>query len=234
MTVLDTTDRVNTVRAKLRMSPSHRMIAALTPSSLALSSTASTIWDTAYSPNTDGPNTVRASSTPTAKLLIRTTIVFSRLHRVPDRTRLSRSFGACSAASTRGRSDAAIGYIGGSTTTARAGPMTSATRPGRRCAPAAACRTAMYTVRSRNASRPMAARAAAPPMVSSSPSPWPSLRAANTMTHTPADTAMGTARPAPGSRGQMASGLSSVRNQGTRNSSATHTLTTATATRPRW
>ena len=135
------------------MSPSHRMMAALTPSSLALSRTARTIWDTAYSPNTEGPNTVRASSTPTAKLLTRTTMVFSMLHRVPDRTRLSRSWAGCSAgARTRGRSDAAIGYSGGSRTTASAGPIASATRPGRRCAPAPACRTATYTVRSRKAS----------------------------------------------------------------------------------
>ena len=34
-------------------------------------------------------------------------------------------------------------------------------------------------------------------------------------------------------RGQMAKGLSSVRNHGTRNSKATATLTTATASRPR-
>src|ERR1700722_7296970 len=86
------------------MSPSHRMMAALTPSSLALSRTARTIWDTAYSPNTEGPNTVRASTTPTAKLLTRTTMVFSMLHRVPDRTRLSRSRAGWSpGASTRGR-----------------------------------------------------------------------------------------------------------------------------------
>jgi len=80
----------------------------------------------------------------------------------------------------------------------------------------------------------MAASAAAAPIASGVSPPWPSRSAATTMPHTPADTAMGTARPAPGSRGQIARGLSSVRNHGTRNSSATQTLTTATATRPCW
>ena len=43
-------DRVNTVRAKLRTSPSQRTIAALTPSSFVLRRTASTTCDTAYKP----------------------------------------------------------------------------------------------------------------------------------------------------------------------------------------
>src|ERR1035438_71651 len=111
ITVLAATDNVNTVRAKLRMSPSHRMIAALTPSSFALSRIARTICDTAYRPYTLGPNTVRASMAPTAKLLTRTTIVFSRLHCAPERTLLSRSRAAGSADgwSTRARSGEAIG-----------------------------------------------------------------------------------------------------------------------------
>ena len=47
---LDIRDRVNTVRAKLRTSPSQRTIAALMPSSFVLSRTDSTTCDTAYRP----------------------------------------------------------------------------------------------------------------------------------------------------------------------------------------
>src|SRR5215470_9492304 len=136
MSVLEATDKVKTVRAKLRMFPSHRMMAPLTPSSLALSRTASTICDTAYRPHTDGPNTVRASHTPTRKLQTRTTTVLSALHLAPAATLLPspRSAVGCSARGSGGET----GYMRGPRVTARAGPRTSATRPGLRAEPAAA------------------------------------------------------------------------------------------------
>ena len=229
-------DRVKTVRAKLRISPSHRMIAALTPSSFALSRTARTICDTAYRPYTSGPNTVRASTTPTRKALTRITMLFSMLHRVPTRTLLSRSALSRSALAavragrtTRGRSGAVHGYSGGSSATASAGPMTSATRSGSRAAPAAACRTARYTVRSRNISRPTAASAADAPTANCTPSCRAIRRATNTISQTPAAADAGTAS---GMLGQMARDLSSVKYKSTRNNAATRTSSTATARMP--
>ena len=118
--VLAIRDRVNTVRAKLRTSPSQRTIAALTPSSFVLSRTASTTCDTAYRPYTVGPNTVRASTTPTAKPPTRTTMLFSALHRVPDRTLLSRSGLTCSSADG----------VAPAGTRARGGKVTASSSPG--------------------------------------------------------------------------------------------------------
>src|SRR5215472_4375908 len=91
ISVLEATASVNTVPANLRTSPSQRTIAKLTPSSLALCSTARMTWDTAYSPNASGPKTVRASTTLVAKLATRRTTVFSMLQRAPDRTLRPRS-----------------------------------------------------------------------------------------------------------------------------------------------
>src|SRR5215831_10141888 len=115
MRVLDIADSVKTVRAKLRTLPSHRMMAPVTPSSLALSRTASTICDTAYRPHAEGPNTVRASTAPTRKVQTRTTAVFSALHLAPAATLLPRPLSAIGW-SERG-SGVATGYRGGAMVT---------------------------------------------------------------------------------------------------------------------
>ena len=144
------------------------------PSSFALSRMVMTTWETAYRPNTVGPNTVRARMTPTAKLLIRMMTVLSMLQRAPERTFWPRLVGVaiwhrrerprCTGANV-------AGYRAGSKTNSSAGPIVSATRP-RAMAPAATPCTAASTVRSRKTSSPMNRSVTVPPTARMSTSSW--------------------------------------------------------------